>query len=218
MASALPLTTAAPTALEWKDVLEEILPPQGEWSDEEYLVLTEHCNRLIEFTDGFLDVLPMPTDKHQSVLKFLVFAFCAFVETRGGNVQFAPLRLRIRPGKFREPDLLLLLSATDPRRQNRFWHGAVLALEVVSEEKPERDLVQKRNDYAEGRVSEYLIVNPQTETITILRLIGDTYEETGTFRRGEAATSVLLAGFSVEVAEVFKPGRARVNIRANCSE
>ena len=68
--------------------------------------MTEHRNRLIEFTDGFLDVLPIPTDKHQSVLKFLVFAFCALVETRGGNVQFAPLRLRIRPGKSREPDFL----------------------------------------------------------------------------------------------------------------
>jgi Uma2 family endonuclease len=203
MASAPPLTTTAPPALEWKDVLEEILPPQGEWSDEEYLVLTEHCNRLIEFTDGFLDLLPTPTDKHQSVLKFLVFAFCAFVETRGGNVQFAPLRLRIRPGKFREPDLLLLLSATDPRRQNRFWHGADLALEVVSEEKPERDLVQKRHDYAEGRVPEYWIVNPQAETIVIVRLSGGAYEEVGTFRRGEAARSVLLAGFSVDVAAVF---------------
>jgi hypothetical protein len=37
-------------------------------------------------------------------------------------------------GKFREPDLLLLLSAADKRRQNRFWLGADLALEVVSEE------------------------------------------------------------------------------------
>jgi Uma2 family endonuclease len=133
----------------------------------------------------------------------LVFAFCTFVETRGGNVQFAPLRLRIRPGKFREPDLLLLLSATDPRRQNRFWYGADLALEVVSEEKPERDLVQERHDYAEGRVPEYWIVNPQTETIVILRLTGAAYDEVGTFRRGEAARSVLQAGFSVDVAAVF---------------
>jgi Uma2 family endonuclease len=206
MATAPPLTTAARPAQEWKDVLEEILPPQGEWSEEEYLVLTEHANVLIEFTDGLLDILPMPTDKHQSVVKFLVFAFCAFVEARGGIVQFAPLRLRIRPGKFREPDLLLLLLATDPRRENRFWLGADLALEVVSEDKPERDLVQKRHDYAEGRVAEYWIVNPQAETITVLRLNGEVYEEAGTYRRGESAASVLLPGFSVDVAAVFGAG------------
>ena len=63
----------------------------------------------------------------------------------------------------------MLVSAADPRRGNRFWLGADLALEVVSADKPERDLVEKRGDYAEGRVPEYWIVNPQTETITVLR-------------------------------------------------
>ena len=151
-----------------------------------------HSNRLVEFTDGFLEVLPMPTDKHQSVLQFLFLAFFGFCAPSSGKVLFAPLRLRIRPGKYREPDLLLLLSASDPRRQNRYWLGADLALEVVSEDKPERDLVDKRGDYAEGRVPEYWIVNPQTETITVLRLRGDAYEEAGVYRRGESAASTML--------------------------
>ena len=94
-------------------------------------------------------------------------------------------------------------SATDSRRQNRFWLGADLALEVVSPDKPERDLVEKRTDYAEARVPEYWIVNPQTETITVLRLRGDGYEEAGSYRRGATAASVLLPEFSVAVAEVF---------------
>src|SRR5204862_4997340 len=124
------------------------------------------------------EIAPLPTDKHQTLLKFVFVAFFQFFEiARGGNVQFAPLRLRVRPGKFREPDLLLLLSASDPRRQDRFWLGADLALEVVSEEKPERDLIDKRIDYAEGRVPEFWMVDPQTETITVLRLNGDVYEE-----------------------------------------
>ncbi len=203
MATVPQLTTALPSPQEWKDLLEEILPPQGNWSEEEYLVLTEHRNRLVEFTDGFLEVLPMPTDKHQSLLKYLFLAFYGFVESRGGTVQFAPLRLQIRPGKFREPDLLLLLSAADSRRQNRFWLGADLALEVVSEEKPERDLVDKRGDYAEGRVPEYWIVNPQAETITVLRLSGEAYEEAGVYRREETAVSPLLPGFSVLSTAVF---------------
>jgi Uma2 family endonuclease len=203
MATVPELTTTPLSAQEWKDLLEELLPPQGSWGEEQYLVLTDHRNRLVEFTDGFLEVLPMPTDKHQSVLKFLFLAFYGFAEPRGGRVQFAPLRLQIRPGKFREPDLLLLLSATDSRRQNRYWLGADLALEVVSEEKPERDLVEKRGDYAEGRVLEYWIVNPQAETITVLALRGNAYEEAGVYRRGESAASVSLVGFSVAVAAVF---------------
>jgi Uma2 family endonuclease len=203
MATAAQRTTDLPPSPAWKDVLEEILPRQGEWSEEEYLVLTDHRNRLIEFTDGFLEVLPMPTDKHQAIVGFLYLALLTFMNPLAGKVRFSPLRLRIRAGKYREPDILLLLSANDSRRQNRFWEGADLAVEVVSEGKPERDLVDKRSDYAEAHVPEYWIVNPQTETITVLRLRGDTYEEAGIYRRGESATSPLLAGFTIEVAGVF---------------
>lgn len=198
-----PVTEKLPTSSEWKEVLVDLLPRQGEWSEEEYLVLTDHRNRLVEFTDGFLEPLPMPTDKHQAILEFLFLAFRNFIKPRGGKVIFSPLRLRIRPGKFREPDILLLLSASDPRRENRFWHGADLTLEVVSEDKPERDLIDKRGDYAEGRVPEYWIVNPQTETVTVLRLRGDAYEEAGVYRRGESAASVLLTDFSVDVSAIF---------------
>ncbi len=84
----------------------------------------------------------------------------------------APLRLRIREGKYREPDLLLVLSAHDPRRQNRFWLGADLVVEIVSPEKPERDLIDKRSDYTEARIPEYWIVNPQEETIQGYSVLG----------------------------------------------
>jgi Uma2 family endonuclease len=209
MSSAARPLSPQPSQAEWKDVLEEILPRQGEWGEEEYLVLTDHRNRLIEFTDGFLEVLPRPTDEHQTLLKFLFLAFFQFFEVRGGIVHFAPLRLRIRPGKFREPDLLLLLSSKDPRRHSRFWDGADLALEVVRKDKPERDLVEKRGDYAEAKVAEYWIVNPQTESIAVLRLSAKGYEEAGTYRRGESAKSSLMPDFSLDVAAVFDSIRVK---------
>lgn len=204
MSTASSFAPAPSPSPEWKDLLKEILPRQGEWSEAQYLVLTEHTNRLVEFTDGFLEIVPTPTDRHQAILEFLFLAFLALIKPKGGKVRFAPLRLRIRPGKFREPDLLLLLSGGDPRRQNRFWTGADLTLEIVSPEKPERDLVQKRADYVEAQVPEYWIVNPQTETITVLRLQGSAYTEVGQFQRGQSAVSSLLAGFVVDVTAVFE--------------
>ena len=83
---AAPPTTVSSSSLEWKDLLEDLLPPQGEWSEEEYLVLTDHRNRLVEFTDGFLEVLPTPTTKHQILLKFLFLAFFNFFDQRGSLV------------------------------------------------------------------------------------------------------------------------------------
>ena len=48
-----------------------LLPERGEWREEDYLWLTNHTNRLVEFSDGYVEVLPMPTDEHQRIVLFL---------------------------------------------------------------------------------------------------------------------------------------------------
>jgi Uma2 family endonuclease len=181
----------------------DLLPLQGLWTETQYLTLTEQTTHLIEFTDGVIEVLPMPTDKHQAISQFLFLALLAILQRIGGKVQYAPLRVQIRTGKFREPDLLVVLDAHDPRRQNRFWLGADLVVEIVSPDDPERDTKVKRADYAEVGIPEYWIVNPEDETITVLTLAGDVYREHGLFRRGMRATSVVLADFAIPVDETF---------------
>jgi Uma2 family endonuclease len=200
------LETHAPLLrMVWPDDLTEIdlAPLQGLWSVEQYLALTNQTNRLIEYTDGVIEALPMPTDKHQAISLFLLLSLLAFVQPRGGAIFYAPLRIEVRPGKFREPDLLLLLRADDPRRQNEYWRGADLVIEIVSPDKPTRDTEEKPVDYAEAGIPEYWIVNPLTDTITVLVLEGAAYTQHGVFGRGERAASRLLDGFSVSVDEVL---------------
>ena len=184
-------------------LLSDVLPPQGAWSDEGYLWLTDRTRRLIEFTDGHVQELPMPTDTHQAVLAFLYRLFHEHLDPRGGTVRFSALRLRIREGKFREPDLLMVRDRSDPRRRDRYWLGADLVVEVVSPDAPERDMVEKRADYAEGGIPEYWIADPRDETITVLALEGETYVERGVFGRGGTAVSTLLEGFAADVSAVF---------------
>lgn len=94
-------------------------------------------------------------------------------------------------------------DANDPRRQNRYWLGADLVVEIISPDDPERDTRDKRADYAEVAIPEYWIVNPEDETISVLWLEGDAYREHSVFQRGEMATSVLLDSFSMPVDEVL---------------
>ena len=201
-----PPTSPAPAAASQQALnalLCEVLPPQGSWSDDAYLWLTDHSNRLIEFTDGCIEELPMPTFTHQSILLFLYDLLRAYLKPRGGVVMVAALRLRVRPGKFREPDVLLLRDRTDRRCQDRYWEGADLVVEVVSPDKPDRDLVEKRADYAEAGIPEYWIADPRDETIRVLSLQGAAYVEHGLYRRGDTAPSPLLADFAAEVSAVF---------------
>lgn len=179
---------------------------QGMWTAAQYLKLTDSTNLLIEFTDGMIEVQPMPTRYHQEILAFLYEVFVFFARPRGGKVLFAPLRMEVRPGTYREPDLLILLNTQDPRNQERFWLGADLVVEVVSPDNPERDLIEKRADYAEAGIPEYWIVNPEDATITVLTLVDGAYTEHVVATPGTQATSVLLAGFSVAVDDVFGAG------------
>ena len=181
----------------------DLLPLQGLWTEAQYLKLTDQNNQLIEFTDGYLEGLPMPTKYHQAISRLLFLALLAFVERIGGDVFYAPLRIQVRPGKFREPDLLLVLDKDDPRAQDRFWLGADLVVEIVSEDNPERDTVEKVADYAEAHIPEYWIVNPLDTTITVLTLDGDAYVEHGVFQRDATATSLLLDSFAVSVDATF---------------
>lgn len=181
----------------------DLAPLQGLWSEEQYLRLTDQTKHLLELTDGIIEVLPMPTDRHQAISQFMFLELLAFIQHIGGKVQYAPLRVRIRPDKYREPDILLVRNAQDPRRQQRYWLGADLVVEIVSPDNPERDTVTKRADYAEAGIPEYWIVNPETETITVLTLTDATYTDHGTFQRGAVATSVVVAGFAVPVDAVF---------------
>ena len=142
---------------------------QGLWSVEQYLKLTDQTNRLIEYTDGVIEVLPMPTKYHQAISKLLFLALLAFVQRRGGDVFYAPLRVQVRPGKFREPDLLLVLDKDDPRAQDEFWLGADLVMEIVSPDKPKRAIEEKPRDYAEAGIPEYWIVNLVERVVEVHR-------------------------------------------------
>lgn len=185
------------------EMIVSLEPLQGLWTVAQYLAMTDHSRRLLEYTDGTIEVLPMPTDRHQVISRFLLFVLYAYIQRLGGTVLYAPLRLQIRAGKFREPDLLLFQRDDDPRRQNSYWLGADLVVEIISPDDPERDTVEKRADYAEAGIPEYWIVHPEEEWIAVLSLTEDRYTDAGSYRRGEKVKSPLLPGLTVDVAAVF---------------
>lgn len=179
-----------------------LFPNQGFWSVGEYLNLD--TNHLVEFSHGYVEVLPMPTQSHQLIVAFLYNALLAFARARNlGRVLFAPLRVRLWEGKFREPDVVFMLREHIDQCGEQYWEGADLVMEVVSEDYRRHDLETKRREYAQAGIPEYWMVDPQEEQITVLRLAGDSYTVHGAFARGAEATSVLLEGFAVSVDEVL---------------
>lgn len=184
-----------------------LFPPRGDWSDEEYLALPG--GRLVELSERTVEVLPMPTVLHQSILFFLARMLARFVEQRGlGKVLPAGISVRLWPGKYRQPDIVFMGTQRLHGQNGKYWDGADLVMEMVSDDAKdrERDLVTKRQEYAQAGILEYWIVDPLEERILVLALDGDHYRVHGEFRPGAQATSALLPGFSVSVDDVLAGG------------
>jgi Uma2 family endonuclease len=189
-------------------------PSQGTWTEKDYLdlerVFGDHIR--VELVDGCLEVLPVPTELHQDLIKYLMNMVDAFAIPRKlGKTSFSGIRVRIKTDpkpKFREPDLAFMKTENAHRRNNEFWDGADLVMEIVSGDKGdrERDYEDKPRDYAEARVGEYWIIDPEERRIRVLVLDGDRYRIHGDFGPGQVADSVLLPGFKVAVDDVFAAG------------
>jgi Uma2 family endonuclease len=152
--------------------------------------------------------LPMPTMMHQLIVGWLHARLVAFVASKKlGQTLFSPFPLRLRDGKYREPDVMFMFAQHASRMHELFWDGADLVMEVVSTDDPNRDWSVKRAEYAHAGIPEYWIVDPQESVVTVLRLNGDHYAVHGEIRPGAIAESVLLPGFSIVVNELFKAGR-----------
>lgn len=187
--------------------IASLFPAQGQWDEEEYLALD--TNHLVEFSNKNPEVLPMPTQSHQLLVLVLFRLLERFVlQKRLGLALFAPLRIRLWPGKFREPDIVFMLNEHVDRRGEAYWRGADLVMEILSPDDRQRDLVTKRREYAQAAIPEYWIVDGEQQSIIVLTLDGESYQVHGTFGPGQQADSMLLPGFVVDVDEVFRTAQA----------
>ncbi|MCS7469613.1 Uma2 family endonuclease [Stieleria sp. ICT_E10.1] len=204
MSSSTPPSPSSDAAPAWE--LARLFPLQGQWTDEDYFRLP--TDRLVELSEGCLEVLPMPTWMHQMIVDFVagLMRSASAAVGDGARVLQAPLPVTLFAGTIREPDLLYLTPPCFPSSPTDYPSRLDIAVEVVSEgaEARHRDYVAKRSDYARGGVQEYWIIDPFDRTVTVLRLNGDAYDEVGVFRAGETARGSFLPSFEVPVNQVMR--------------
>jgi Uma2 family endonuclease len=192
--------------------LARLYPLQGHWTEDDFLELDQSSeNFLAELDDGILELLPMPDLFHQGIVKYLFRHLDDHaVKSTQAEVFTAPSPIRLWQGQLREPDIFLIMKHRIKDR-HRPPEGTDLAVEVVSSgsENRKRDLTIKRRVYAKAEVTEYWVVDPEKQRITVLKLTGKTYKTHGVFKPGDRATSKLLPGFSVDVAAVFAAGAGK---------
>jgi len=189
---------------EWTVEVAQLWPPRGQWTEVGYFALPD-TNRFVELSEGELVMPPHPTDTHQRIVLCLVRVFDDFVtEHDSGTIRFAPLPVRLWPGKIREPDLLFVSREHADRIGEQVYGPPDLVVEVLSSSTWRSDRLEKSAEYAQAGVREYWIVDPDKQTIELFVLREGAYEVLGKWGRGEEACSEVLRGFKVAVDEVME--------------
>ena len=180
-----------------------LFPNQGEWQEGDYFALPG--NRIIELVRGHVEVPAMPSLLHQLLSRQIFLLLHEFVSNREiGIVMTAPTRVRIDGRHYREPDVLFVSTPNLNRRTEQYWEVIDLAVEIISPDDPDRDLIDKREDYAVAGVSEYWIVDPREDSVAVLHLSDGEYVE---HPKDPIARSKLLPDLEINVFELFQAAR-----------
>ncbi len=151
---------------------------------EEYLKYDDGTDILCELVNG--ELIPMPPESYQNqqvVISLLVYFFKLGISPR---LLMNKLAIAIIGGRStaRIPDLTILsedlaLELSENNSSIISWDmpPPTLVVEVVSPNQEKRDYRYKRSEYAARQISEYWIVDPILDKVTILELVEGLYEE-----------------------------------------
>jgi Uma2 family endonuclease len=105
------------------------------------------------------------------------------------------------------PDLVIILRGSRAIVADRMVEGAPdIVVEILSSDR-RRDLVRKRQVYAEAGVPEYWIFDPRADTATLLELREGQYVERAVLTDADTLATPLLPGLAIPLADVFRHPR-----------
>lgn len=161
-----------------------------------------------ELDDGVLCIMPSGTRDHQ----FLHFQFSWHLQNYLNDFDEPPAQfyqeittiLSREQRRAPEPDLVIVLAGRPGVLQGRWVEGAPdIAVEILSTDR-NRDLVRKRQIYAEAGVQEYWPIDPDSDTVTLLELRDGEYVERAVLGVDDTLTTPLLPGLSIPLAAIFR--------------
>ena len=102
-----------------------------------------------------------------------------------------------------EPDIVIVLNERrDIVGQSRVEGAPDIVAEILSTDR-NRDLVRKRQIYAEAGVLEYWPIDPRNDTVTQLELRSGEYVERAVLGPGDVLTTPLLPELAIPLSEIF---------------
>jgi len=177
--------------------------------------LTWQFDDRLELIKGWIyKMSPAPKMRHQRVSFRLTLSLGNYLNQCNCQVYNSPFDVRLKKNKgtdaevdtIVQPDISVFCDLT--KLDDR---GAIdapdLVVEITSESTMKRDYNDKFNLYEANGVQEYWIVNPDSQSIEIFKLVNNSLESVGVFNEFDGfteASSVLFPDLTVNLVELFK--------------
>ena len=162
-------------------VLNTIRPPASGYITYEEYLQDEGENYCTEWVDGKVIDISMVSEEHDDLTLFLLKLLITWVEEhQSGVIHADPFNMKTGPTlPGRAPDVMYIAQANRSRLRRTHLNGPCdLAVEVVSPEYRTRDTIEKFQEYAQGGVPEYWIVDYQVRQARFYHLDAEgSYQE-----------------------------------------
>ena len=178
--------------------------PVVKFTYDDYLTTPE--DERYELLDGDLMMVPAPNLKHQRVQFRLGQKLGQFIlDHKLGEFFYAPCDVYLSDTNVVQPDLLFVSREREHLLSDgQKVRGAPdLVVEILSPSSEDTDRGAKYELYGRHGVTEYWLVDPIAETISIHRQRRGVLVATNTFSREQTLRSPLLAGLELDLEEVF---------------
>ena len=172
---------------------------------DEFLALGETDGRW-ELDDGVLYIMSSGSADHQ----FLMFWIRYYLEVYLNGFEIPPAQahhelttiLSRELQRAPEPDLVIISGRTDISVAVHIEGAPDIVVEILSSDRS-RDLVYKRQIYAEAGVLEYWVLDPRNDTVLPLELHGREYVERPILSAADTLGTPLLPGLAIPLADIF---------------
>jgi Uma2 family endonuclease len=180
-------------------------PDQGEWTYEDWLALPDDGFRY-EVLDGELYPYPLLTIPHQNAVTHLVAWMCLYAVGCDLGRVLSSVGVRLPEQSVPvQPDIVFVSKAQADIIEHDYIEGAPdLVVEILSPSNWMYDRGKKQEAYRLAGVKEYWIGDYRAKTIDVLVLDKEAYVLVNQYQVGDVAQSVVLSGFTIAVANIFK--------------
>ena len=184
--------------------------PDRRLTYDDFLLFPEGDGLRHEIIDGVHYVTAAPNMRHQDLVGRLYLAIGNFLATHPGvgRIFLSPVDVVFTRHDIVEPDLVFVGGDQAHILTEANIQGApAIVVEILSQSTRRRDERIKKELFDRGGVREYWMVDPDRSQVTVFRREGESFDARAVLSAADRnmLTTPLIPGFSLSIAELFKP-------------